>query len=398
MLENVVKRFKNLPSLRIDNLIMYVLNKRISGALQRRGIVDAAGNLSVSRRTKPRFVKAANTFETLVSVGGFGWSGSSAVIDLLREYSGITTKYAGTADVGSMQPEPKCFEFELARAAGGVFNLEHAFLTHNFFERDAAVRVFSVLAERMYLDNSSFFGEEFVDLTSRFLSSLIIARAENKGGGFDYCHHLRVLGNCAVNRFLGHPEDPAKDYIFYLRDISVKEYRTIAREYLGSVLRYINSEKLLVLDQATSDDCFDVSRYQDYFGPIKTVFVWRDPSEVYAASQMYANHESFFPKDPHEFVSWYGSVLRRALSVNHGMWLTVRFEDLLYSYDSEVKRIEDFLGVSPNNHIRKFTTFVPQQSIVRSIGHWRRYPDQKAMSVIRNELREFCYVPPEKDA
>lgn len=385
------KRIKNLPSLRLDDLFLYTTSRLFSSMLQQRGITDSAGNLLVQRHKKTYFIKSPRSYRTLASVGGFGWSGSSAVVDLLREYSGVTTQYTGVASNPAFQTKARCFEFELARAAGGLFNLEHAFATKNFFERDAAVRIFCSLANRLYLDSSSFYGEDFVELTKNFLAELIVGKGENKGGGFDYCHHLSALGTSATGRFIGNPKDNQKNYLYYLKDISVSEYRTHARTYLTEVLQRIDTEDCLVLDQATSDDCFDVPRYQEYFGPIKTIFVWRDPREVYAASQMYANHEAFFPKDPHEYVSWYKGVLRRALSVRHDMWLTVRFEDLLYSYDEQVSRIEHFLDLKSENHVRKFTSFIPEQSIARSMGHWRRYPDKDAIKTIREGLREFCY-------
>lgn len=394
VLSKICGRIKNLSSIGLGNLLMYIVVRCVSSVLQRRGVTDTAGNLLVQRRQKAYFVKSPRTYRTLVSVGGFGWSGSSAVVELLREYSGVTTQYTGVASNPALQPKARCFEFELARAAGGLFNLEHVFATRNFFERDAAVRIFCALAERLYLDSSAFYGDDFVELTKEFLSGIIVGKGVNEGGGFDYCHHLSTLGTSATDRFIGKPDDIRKKYLYYLKDIDIAEYRKRARDYLTEVLRRIDSEDCLVLDQATSDDCFDISRYREYFGPIKTVFVWRDPSEVYAASQMYENNEAFFPKAPDEYVVWYREVLQRALSTKHDMWLAVRFEDLLYSYEEQVSRIERFLGLRPECHVRKFSSFVPEQSIARSMGHWRRYPDREAIQTIREGLKEFCYNPP----
>ena len=392
-LSDIVARAKKLPALRVDNLLLYVAHKAISRALQKRGVVDISGRLVQPRIHKPRFVKPSKSFRTLVSVGGFGWSGSSAVVDLLSEYSNVTTSYAGLLETSARQLKPVCFEFELARSAGGLFGLENAFRTHSFFERDMAIRIFAELAEELYITYSTFFGEEFVELTSCFLERLIQSRAENTGGGFDYCHHLSALGTKAIHRFLGRPTDCSREYIFFLKDLSIKEYRALAHEYLSSVLAYIRSDDMLVLDQATSDDCFDVEKYQEYFGLIKNIFVWRDPRDIYVASQTCTTPESYLPKAPDDFCEWYSANIRRALSVRHDMWLSVRFEDLLYSYDSEVRKIEKFLALDPATHLKKGTSLIPSVSIDMSVGIWRAYADQRAVSIIMDRLKDFCFEP-----
>jgi hypothetical protein len=390
-LSDIISRAKKLPALRVDNLLLYVAHKAISRALQKRGVVDISGRLVQPRIHKPRFVKPSKSFRTLVSVGGFGWSGSSAVVDLLSEYSNVTASYAGLLETPAQQLKPVCFEFELARSAGGLFGLENAFRTHSFFERDMAIRIFAELAEELYITYSTFFGEEFVELTASFLERLIQSRAENTGGGFDYCHHLSALGTKAIHRFLGRPSDCSREYIFFLNDLSIKEYRALAHEYLSSVLAYIKSDDMLVLDQATSDECFDVEKYQEYFGPIKSIFVWRDPRDVYVAAQTCTTPESNLPKDPDGFCSWYSDNVRRALSVDHEMWLTVRFEDLLYSYNTEVRRIEEFLGLKPQTHVNKMTALVPSVSIAQSVGLWRTYSEQKIVANIQSSLSEYCF-------
>jgi len=391
MINSFVKRIKKLPKLRADNLLLYVTQKALARKLESRGVIDATGRLTKPRIPKPRFVKPETTFDKLVSVGGLGWSGSSAVIDLLAEYESATISFAGIAEDPKMQIEPTVPEFDLARAAGGLFGLERAFQTHSFFVRDAALRLFCEVAERTYLGCRSFFGEEFVELTTIFLNKLIASRAENRGGGYDYCSHLSVFGSQAVTHFLGKPRDPSMSYIFYLKDLSVQQYRVLAHEYLTGILGYIKSGDLLVLDQATSDHDFDNDRYQDYFGPIKSIFVWRDPSDVFAASVTYASPQAFFPRDPDEYIAFYKNNIGRALSVRHDKFMTVRFEDLLFNYDDEVARIEKFVEIDSVMHTKPMTRFIPKESIARSVGLWKMYHDQKSMARIREGLRDFIY-------
>ena len=393
-LSNIKNRLHCLPKLRADNLALYVAYRALMRILVSRNIIDHTGRLTKPRNNKPRFVKQNNTFSKLVSVGGFGWSGSSAVVDLLSEYDGVTTQFVGVSEDSSNQPLPTVPEFELARAAGGLFQLEHVFETPSFFERDAGVRIFVELAEWLYLNTRSFYGEEFIQETRKFLDRLIATRAENGGDGFDYCHHLSGLGGRSVERFLGLPKTSGKRYVFYLKDMSVAEYRKIAREYISSVLHYLKSDEMMVLDQATSDESFDMGKYTDYFGPIKVIFVWRDPSDVYAQTNS-SQKLAYLPIEPNGFVNWYKANIERALAVKNENWLAVRFENLLFSYDREVKRIEDFLDLSDKAHIRKQTALVTSENIFNSVvGLWKAYPDQKAIGLIRSELRDYCFDRP----
>lgn len=393
MIEKLKYRLDRWPKLRVDKLALYLLYRAVTKCLVAQDVIDVSGRLVRPRFEKGRFIKPPTTFTKLVSVGGFGWSGSSAVTELLSEYEGVTADYAGLPSNVNLQLSKKCFEFELCRGAGGLFSLEKAFETHNFMERDAAVRLFLELANYLYLNVRSFYGEEFIELTAGFLNQLIAGRAVN-GGGFDYCHQLEPLGHAAVHRFLGCPDEPNKEFMYYLKNLTIREYRELAHGYLQKLLRLIVTDDWLVLDQATSDATFDIDKYRTYFGPIKNIFVWRDPREVYAASQMYAGNQAFFPKDPNEFVVVYRDTISRALAVKDPDFLTVHFDSLLYHYDQEIARIEAFLGLTPGQHVRKQTRFVPEQSIARSIGHWQRYPDQACIAIIQSGLQEFCGVSP----
>lgn len=385
-------RLHYLPKLRADNLMFYVIHRVITRLLISRNIIDNCGKLTKPRNDKTRFIKQAKNYSKLVSVGGFGWSGSSAVVDLLSEYEGITTQCVGESEDLNKQPSPTVPEFELARAAGGLFQLEHVFESPSFFERDAGIRIFIELAEWLYLNIRSFYGEEFVEETRKFINRLIATKAENGSDGFDYCHHLSKLGGRAVERFIGIPETSGKRYIFYLKDMQVSEYRKIAHDYITSILKYLKTSEILVLDQATSDESFDMKKYEDYFGPLKNIFVWRDPRDVYSQTNASSNI-AYLPVDPDGFVTWYRSNIERAFSVINENWICVRFEDLLFKYDKEVKRIEDFLGISERNHVHKQTALITSEAVKNKVvGLWRSYPDINAINHIYKELQEYCFT------
>ena len=66
-------------------------------------------------------------FRHIVSVEGFGATGASAVVDLIREYDGQSV--LGTVDPEGSQTDPgeDCGEIDFLRLTGGLLQLEQAF-------------------------------------------------------------------------------------------------------------------------------------------------------------------------------------------------------------------------------------------------------------------------------
>ena len=131
-IRKIVDRYRHLPRIAFSDKVRFAIWKHLFRQLQQRGVVDGCGELVNARFAKKEQPAPESTYKRLIFVCGFGWSGSCAVADLLREYAPVTRIPA---------------EFDLARAAGGLFSLEHAFETQSIFEREAAFRLFLALVE-----------------------------------------------------------------------------------------------------------------------------------------------------------------------------------------------------------------------------------------------------------
>ena len=387
---DILKHYRRLPNLPFGRKLDYVFWRLLGRRLERGGVIGGNGRLCAPRVAKPRCRLPDHAFKRLVSVGGMGWSGSGAIIDLLSEYSNVTTTMAGCPVDPGAYIEGAGSEFDLARGAGGLFHLEKVLETGNQLERDAAVHLFCELVEFTYLSNRSFYGEEFIEQTRAFLDK-IIAFKVSSSSGFDYCHHLASLGNEAVDHVIGQRGAKPSHFVFYLKNLDKPHFRRLANEYIHNVLGMVDSRELLVLDQALSDASGDMAKYQDYFGPIKVVYVWRDPRELYAATFKRINHEDFVPRDVGDFIRWYRNNIEIGLGVHHPDYLAVRLEDLLYDYAHTVETIEAFLNLEGKQHVRKMQSMSPEDSIRRSMGHADAHPDREAISKIKKELGEYCY-------
>ena len=181
--------------------------------------------------------------------------------------------------------------------------------------------------------------------------------------------------------------------MYYLKDLTVPEYRAIARDYILSILRTVESEDFLVLDQGCADCSADIDRFVDYFGPLKTIWCYRDPRDIFVAAQRARENkeEGNVPNDPVAFVKWYRRALEQFLPLKHKSLLLFRFEDLIMDYDKTVAMIEQYLGLRPEDHVSPKKYFIPAESFARSIGLWKTYPGKEAIAHIKSELADFCY-------
>ena len=159
-------------------------------------------------------------FDNIVSIEGFGATGSSAVIDLIREYS--DTIAIGTVDPEGSQTSPKegkC-EIDILRYTGGLYQLERCFddsQSQNYFWKDAAVKQ---LLDVIYF---SPFYREYPALRPyfhTFVKDILSNKVEGAEGS-------------PINHLMGRYYD-ASD-IYYLKSMAVEEYQELCRKLLNSI-------------------------------------------------------------------------------------------------------------------------------------------------------------------
>ncbi len=386
-------RYDNLPKVSFPNKVRYAIWKHLFRQLIARKIVDDVGGLTVVRHQKKERPKPRRTFKTLVSVNGFNWSGSSAVADLLQEYRTVTSSLSGTLDDSVEKRNEGRFEFDIVRAGCGVYSLEHLFETRNIFERDVCLRIFMSLAEKYYNESiGDFYDDKFIELTRGFVKKLLATEVKSPTG-FDYAPNLTALGTRSANFVLGHDPNDKWQYVYYLKDLTVPEYRAIARDYIQSILQTVESEDFLVLDQGCADCSADMDRFVDYFGTLKAIWCYRDPRDIFAAAQQARinNEEGNVPNDPTYFVKWYLRALEPFIGQKHEALLVFRFEDLIMEYEKTVSMIEKFLGLRPEDHVWPKKYFIPAKSFAWSIGLWKTWPEKEAIAYIKKELSDYCY-------
>jgi hypothetical protein len=324
------------------------------------------------------FPDEESKFKSIISVQGFGYSGSGALIDFFREYP----KFAvlGYVDVkgegGGYTPKSmQLSEIDFIRLSGGLFEIEKYIGSRNNFFNDAllnrTVQLFG--SSSLYRCNS-----HIRDLMFRFFAKIAYLRLEN-------------LSQPYYNSYtVGLNETPD---LYFLKQMPREEYIQLCRRFLNSVFNEFCStgKEFMVGDQLLSDGDYDVKRNKEYIPNLKMIMVTRDPRDTYAWA-IKRNVEWMEHQSVETFIEWYKNVYSYVNPSNNTLdCLVVRYEDLIFDYDNQEKIINNYLGVSSQDHELRQQYFRPDYS-KRYVGIYKEMPDrEEEFALIRETLPDYCY-------
>lgn len=282
------------------------------------------------------FIKT-NPFSTVVSVQGFGYSGSGAVIDLLREYD--TLQVLGYVDIEGTKTDVsnKFEEINILRVAGGLFEIEKYLGSDNIYQNDALLHRLINLFEKSSLYQALPMSQKYFYEFIRRISRTFV----NSSFGQTYNRHINYKG---INDVL------------ILEDMSIKSFRNLCKEFLYSIFSLIHTDpnmSVLVLDQFVNDREFNMERYLEYVPNLKMITVYRDPRDIYA----YAKKEvgGWIPHTSvEEFIQWY-NVITKKFNMKTDKYHVVQFERLINDYDNVVSSVEQYIGLNSSLHKRMGT-------------------------------------------
>lgn len=319
----------------------------------------------------------------IIGACGFGETGSGVVTDYLKEYDDIVVK--------------DNFEFTYVMGIDGLLYLERAVM--NPYSRTGdSIHAFKRFLDRLgnlkkfhlptgLLEKS---GKEFIDsitmvkwywgyknyrFRSRyFLHSFMLRKVipwlERKYGKRAKCWPLEEV------RFSVRPEN------FY----------EAAQKHVDDILRGmgLDQDKIIVMDQPFAANnpqaCFP------FFHDPYAVVVDRDPRDLYVSGKTRLMGKwRFFPIDTVEdFITYYKALRKDQPYLDgHPRVLCIRFEDLVYEYESTTAKLREFLHLPENPHPR--TIFDPSMSIANTQA-FKRYPQYaEDIKKIEEALPEYLF-------
>lgn len=313
-------------------------------------------------------------FKQIVSVNGFGYSGSGAVIDILREFDNVNV--LGIVDEEGSKASKSVTSYlqeqDFLRLSGGLFELEKYVQSSNIFHCAAALLRFTKVVEKSTLYRHN---QEVRDCFYSFYKEIT-----------------------SINTTVSHPFYNSYLYdwnrphvISYMRDMTIEEYRSRCQILITNITNVIHTENptdFLVMDQFVNDFEFDVDRYLDYIPNFKMIHVYRDPRDIYCFA-VEKNIEWIPHMNVDDFIVWYG-LLTNKFDMNSDKYLVVRFEDLIYDYQYQLERIMNFVGIKQNRQ-RRNAYFDPSIS-VGGVGIWKKSQIKVGVfNQILKSLPQFCY-------
>ena len=316
-------------------------------------------------------------YKNIISIQGFNYSGSGAVLDMLREYPVIsvlgyldTEVHKGDKATKGM----KLSEIDIIRLSGGLFEIEKYLDSDNHFFNDALLNRTVKCFESSSLYRYS---EEIRDLLYRFFANITSLRIEN-------------LDQPYYNGYLvGLNEIPD---IYFLKKMSKDEYYELCKNLLTSIFNafYQNGKEYLAADQLLSDHEYNYTRNKSYIPNLKTILVPRDPRDTYAWA-VKKNLPQMEHNTVERFITWFKNMYVNVNPTEEKVGCQiVRYENLVLDYDNQEKKINTYLELESADHQLRQQIFNPAFS-KRFVGIYKNMKGyERDFDIIREELSLYC--------
>lgn len=311
--------------------------------------------------------------KTNVAVTGFYGTGSSAVLDYLREFD----------DVGFVPENISGYEHVALYEPGGLFDLGAVLrFSNTLYNSDVAMGRF---VESMYRLNDTDFGwygsykkqfdDEFKKIVDEFVCSISIER-EYKGTSHAVGVRfspikaaLQIAANIVFKRKIS---KLGRKYIYdkyqpYIALPSDDEFCAAARKFTTSYMDLFETSKnVRVFDHLVWPQ--NTKFIQDYFDQnFKVIIVTRDARDVFLLNKYFWHKpprvltKPYFPTEVKDFCKvWKHNIEGFSQSENV---LVINFEDLIYNTEATEEKIRSFIGLKDEHHLINTHFFDPAKSI-----------------------------------
>lgn len=341
----------------------------------------------------------------IITNASYYGSGSSVITDLLGEYQGVKTLDSN-------------FECRIAYDMFGLSDLEYYLVENNHRHNSSvAINMFRRLCgiyglnKYIRLENyPGFFGEIFSKSVQEYIDKLVVDTFHGGAHTDIYMKsNLEIfivkLKDFIYNKFHRYKltvDDAtwaSKGITPYERELNNCTYNITypresflqdTRDFTKSLFEGVDGKDMdfLMVEQLVPPS--NTMRYIRYFEDLKVISVDRDPRDIFYNEKKYW-HGGVAPTDAYKFVEWFKATRAHLQYENDDASLVKRmkFENLVFNYDTSVVEIEKFLHLDPAKHINKKTKFIPELSI-KNIARWKEDTSfSNDISIIENNLEKY---------
>lgn len=332
----------------------------------------------------------------LIVTTGYMGSGSSAVTDLLAEYENVNCSNG-------------CFEYVFLHCPNGLFDLEDKLLIgNNALRSDEALHSFKKTMHALYINNGNwtsnyrkFLSPDFEKMYLDFVRELSPYCLEDV-----YWYYQQNPENIRMKlqlllgkilRKLSRGKIALPTPLSY-KDMMVaypskEEFYEASRNFLDAVFGKMGiEEQNIVLDQLLLPH--NLNRIDDYFDDnLRVIVVDRDPRDVYLLNKyVWTRTGQIIPysMDAAVFCDMYRKIRENAKCSDKRI-LKIHFEDLVYNYQSTVRKITKFIGLDEEAHVHQQQNFDPRKSINNTQLFVRNIFSDDGIPMIEERLGAYCY-------
>ena len=328
----------------------------------------------------------------IITCASYYHSGSSAVTDFFSEFDHCYSLGQG--------------EFRFAHEPDGLSALEHNIVENNHRHNTShAIKRFIRYSK---IENGNFlfkryrnyFDDNYMPLTMQYVRDITqlehntVWRGDKMEKG-DFFYTLDSMIS-AVSRHLGGTTMLSLLWLGNVRGyytaIGREEFYAATKKYTRALFEIANRDHspYLTVDQLVPPS--NTARYLNYFDDVKVITVDRDPRDLFIEVRCNFRERVMPERDVEAFCKWFRITREhRKHDAPHPDVMFIHLEDLIYHYDETAKRIMEHTGLTEEEHVRKFTKFIPEKSM-KNTKHWLRHPElAKEVAYIEEHLPEYLY-------
>lgn len=336
---------------------------------------------------------------TFINVAGFFGSGSSAVVDLLKEFKDF---YECDAEIrfvkdpyGISQLETSLVnQWELVNSAAAIADFRE------LCKKGCRLGGMNPLA-RAGLAYKKRITPEFMELVDEYIGKLTEYQYQ---GDFYHFKFKKTYIKYVIDRLRFAIELYSKGkYKTANRNMrplcfshpTQEQFNEATQWFMEALFRQhtdVERHSYILLDQAVSPN--NPSVIHRYFKDSKMIIVDRDPRDTFVneyRAVCYLDNDYNTREGGHRY-----AIRQRALRsglIEDKDIMRIYFEDLIIHYDESRKKIADFIGIPLENHLYPKKFLKPEVSI-KNIGIWKKYYDdfKETIDEIGKELPDLCYT------
>jgi len=315
----------------------------------------------------------------LLSVSGFGYSGSGLLVDFFNSSNNITTFPV---------------EFRLLKDADGLLSLKKAFSSEsNYMNTDIAIRRFYRFCQVLSRKNNILFGmnynyyfnNSFMDLVDDFIAEITVDKYWSDAFVFKYhkSDFFQVVWK-VLRKF-----NYKAHFDYRIVPVSFDDFNKAANTFLNTLFNHLvpDNNKYLLIDNGV--DVTAIKTNQELLGNTKFIIVGRDPRDSYTdivnAKDISYNVE--------QFIFLFKKMRSIFAKSSQGLKnvLYIQYESFLTSFDSEAKKVIEFAKSPQSDCSIEDCVHFNYKPSLKNIGIYKNLHNKSAIRKIEHELSEYLY-------